>query len=107
MKTLGDWQRELYEIAKEKGWHDRPRHISEIVALLHSEASEILEEARDGRTELSYDENGKPVGVPSELADLVIRALDAAEELGIDLERVIEIKAAYNRTRPIRHGKAF
>lgn len=46
----------------------------------------------------------KPEGVPSELADIVIRALDAADAWGIDLERVIEEKLRYNESRGHRHG---
>lgn len=52
--------------------------------------------------------NGKPEGVPSEVADIIIRAFDFAEEAGIDIAAVIEEKLAYNATRPHRHGgKAF
>jgi NTP pyrophosphatase (non-canonical NTP hydrolase) len=47
---------------------------------------------------------GKPEGVPSEVADIVIRALDFAEECGIDLVAMIEEKLAYNTTRPHKHG---
>lgn len=50
---------------------------------------------------------GKPEGVPSELADIVIRVLDLADEAGIDLATVIESKLEYNNTRAFRHGKAF
>ena len=56
--------------------------------------------------EVTYSEGvvAKPEGVPSELADVVIRALDAAGAWGIDLETVIEEKLAYNVTRGHRHG---
>ena len=46
----------------------------------------------------------KPEGVPSELADIVIRALAAADAWGIDLQSAIEEKLAYNQTRGYRHG---
>lgn len=49
----------------------------------------------------------KPEGFPSELADVLIRVLDLAGALGIDLGAVLEEKAAYNATRPAKHGKAF
>lgn len=48
--------------------------------------------------------DAKPVGFPIELADLLIRVFDTAEAYGIDLEEALQIKAAYNRTRPHRHG---
>lgn len=46
----------------------------------------------------------KPEGVPSELADTVIRILDTAEAYGIDLGFEIERKMRYNETRAFRHG---
>lgn len=50
------------------------------------------------------DPTWKPVGIPSELADIVIRVFDAAGRYGIDLEKAINEKMAYNATRPQRHG---
>jgi NTP pyrophosphatase (non-canonical NTP hydrolase) len=46
----------------------------------------------------------KPEGIPSELADIVIRVFDAAVEYGIDIEEQIINKMAYNATRAMRHG---
>ena len=46
----------------------------------------------------------KPEGLASELADVVIRALDLAALLDIDLPSVIDLKLAYNRTRGHKHG---
>ena len=46
----------------------------------------------------------KPCGVPSEIADLIIRALDFSGEHGIDIERAVLEKMAYNKTRPFKHG---
>jgi len=83
--------------------------IPEKIALIHSEASEALEEYRkNGESEnFPYGEimaNGKPVGFASELADIVIRVLDLAGALDINLEGAIAQKMAYNKTRPYRHG---
>lgn len=47
----------------------------------------------------------KPEGIPSELADVIIRALDIAAHLDIDIEKAVAEKMAYNRTRPKRHGR--
>ncbi len=41
----------------------------------------------------------------SELADIVIRTMDLATYMGIDLATEIEAKHAFNLTRPQRHGK--
>jgi NTP pyrophosphatase (non-canonical NTP hydrolase) len=46
----------------------------------------------------------KPEGVPTELADIIIRVLDAAHQLGIDIDKAIAEKVAYNDNRPFRHG---
>jgi hypothetical protein len=46
----------------------------------------------------------KPEGVPSELADIIIRVGDAAEEYNIDIGREVLLKMAYNATRPYKHG---
>jgi NTP pyrophosphatase (non-canonical NTP hydrolase) len=46
----------------------------------------------------------KPIGVPSELADIIIRVLDFSGEHGIDIERAVLEKMAFNKSRPFRHG---
>ena len=46
----------------------------------------------------------KLCGVPSEIADLMIRAFDFAGEHKIDIERFVVEKMAYNKTRPFKHG---
>lgn len=42
-----------------------------------------------------------------EIADSIIRLLDLCAGLNIDIEKHIEMKVAYNKTRGIRHGKLF
>lgn len=49
-------------------------------------------------------EKGKPEGVPSELADIVIRVGDMCARYKIDLAYEIERKLKYNQTRPMLHG---
>lgn len=46
----------------------------------------------------------KPEGIAIELADAVIRILDYCGHVGIDIEKAIEIKHEYNKTRPYKHG---
>lgn len=48
----------------------------------------------------------KPEGVPSELADILIRVLDACGAYGIDIDGVVREKIRYNATREILHGRA-
>lgn len=46
----------------------------------------------------------KPEGIPSELADILIRVLDVAAYHQMDIARAVADKMAYNETRPMRHG---
>jgi hypothetical protein len=93
-------------IAAEHGFNSS---FGEAVALMHSELSEMLEEKRAGHStqELYFRADGKPEGIPAELADLVIRAAGFAERNNIPLVRAIELKQTFNETRPFKHGKEF
>lgn len=46
----------------------------------------------------------KPEGIPSEMADILIRLLDTAGRYGVNLDSAVREKLAYNRTRGHRHG---
>lgn len=59
-------------------------------------------------TRTRFDRAGmKPEGVPSELADVLIRVLDIGDEFGIDLAAMVQEKLAYNASRPKMHGRQF
>ena len=96
---------EIHEIAKDKGWWKSPRNEGELIALIHSELSEALEALRAGNPP-----SEKAAGysqVEEELADVVIRVLDMAEGLGLDLSGAIYAKLEHNADRPYKHGKRF
>lgn len=112
------WSERFYglrEAGDEEGLRD---HVLAKLALVDSEVAEAVEEIRDGRpygetyyNEQLVTENGTPVGalrkpegVPSELADVIIRVLHLCWMLEIDIKEILEEKLAFNRTRGVRHG---
>ena len=61
--------------------------------------------ALDPKDPLDDDNNlRKPEGVPSELADALIRILDYADKRNINLQRATIHKLRFNKTRGFRHG---
>ena len=156
--TVAALQRESFETAKAKGWHDHDddtptgpvREVARIalgigemcvlienmrrgkpllapsvhdsrptdtegmsdkqiraiawMGLLCTEVAEAIDDVVANRWEATTRPDGKPDGLPSEIADIIIRACDSAGALGIDLDAVLRQKLAYNRGRPYRHG---
>lgn len=127
-KSIAAWCTEVHALAVSKGWYedinlDELRHVTQHgsladdedrryaatyvlsrIALMHSELSEAVEEARHDRYRMYLGPDGKPEGVVVELADAVIRIMDTAAALGLDLQGAIEAKHEKNAARPARHG---
>ena len=83
-------------------WHDLKtgerleRNKGELIALMHSELSEMLEAVRKNAKD---DKLPHRSGEEVELADMIIRALDYAGAYGFDLDGAIAEKRAFNATR--------
>lgn len=101
---------EIVEINTANGWdatkpHDWPatdasdeivglRKLSTNLMLMVTELAEAMEALRKN-DRANFEE---------ELADTLIRILDTAHGLGIDMDAVVAAKLAKNRTRGFRHG---
>jgi NTP pyrophosphatase (non-canonical NTP hydrolase) len=96
---INDLVIESHDRARRKGFYEVEPSIPERLCLIHSEVSEALEASQ-------LNANGKPEGLPSELADIIIRVADMAGWMGIDLEHELRMKGDYNETRPQKHGRA-
>ena len=101
MTTIKELQARAYRVAADHGFHDTDRDFGAILMLMVSELAEAYEAYRNN---IKTSEHGFPA-ISEELADVVIRVLDTAEAMGIDLEDIIMKKMDYNETRPHMHGK--
>jgi NTP pyrophosphatase (non-canonical NTP hydrolase) len=98
---------EIYKTACDKGWYEDKRvSFGDTITNIHGEVSEVWEEFRNHRAmnEVYLDEKGKPCGIPTEMADIIIRVFSACQYYGIDIEEAIKTKMEFNKTREWKHG---
>lgn len=113
-KTLGEMTIEVSEFCHDKGWSgpgSPAKTFGDCMSLLHSEVSEAVEAFRDygldnvsaivlettpchnpecfGNKNDAHSHHLKPIGVPSEFADILIRLLDDCDRYGVDLEAAV------------------
>lgn len=118
MSTLNELASEVHAVSQAKGFWPAgaERNPGEVLMLIVTEVAEAMEAIRDGcpldrmiyehyhRADLGL--RPKPVGVPSELADIIIRVLDASAAWRIDIDAAVREKVAYNAKREHLHGRA-
>lgn len=116
-ETLTDLADEVYEANKAKGFWDKERNIGEMLMLVTSELGEAMEALRKGRlanlplhlqdpTGPSFEKHIKDT-FEDELADALIRILDMAGGMKIDIGYHVLLKLEYNKSREKLHGKKF
>lgn len=117
LKTMNDRAYEIHEWAKKQGFWDNarltyrdpvtgdvecrltnPSLIPEKLALIHTEVSEAMEAHRDGNVDGKH-------GIAEELADTIIRVLDLAAYLEINIDQEVANKQVANSSRPHMHGR--
>jgi len=97
--TLSDLQRIAHDTAVAKGWHPEGENPDELFPRWGMLAvTEIAEAVQAHR---KYE---SPEVVADELADVLIRLLDTAQAVGVDLETAVRIKMLVNLHREQRHG---
>jgi len=116
--SINEWVEQARVNSEAHGFHEGEENMSMREKLgawmmnLHSEISELWEAFRENKLDKPCDkaEKMQALGLPAltcleeELADIVLRTFDDAQVLGVDLERAMLAKHAYNVTRPYKHG---
>ena len=105
---VGAWNAvasDVHETAKSKGWWDSNRSDSEAVCHMHDELSEAHEGMRNGNP--PDDKVPEFSSAEAEYADTIIRIMDHAKARGWRVAEALIAKAAFNKTRPYKHGKKF
>ena len=112
-QQLSDLARRCFNQSCESGFWNETRNMGEMIALMHSELSEVLEVIRSGNPLMSNLNPRMSEHVPSitalaeEFADLFIRMGDFCAGFDIDLGEAVILKMQFNATRPHKHGKEF
>ena len=112
--AFNEMSERVYQNAISKGFKDgiTKTPVAELIANIHGETSELWEAYRNSQLNSPCDKaeemkaaNVEPLTcAEEEIADIIIRALDTARDIGIDVGRAVLTKAAFNATRSTRHG---
>lgn len=103
--SLSEMAEEVYAVNQANGWFEDERSFGDDIALITTEIGEAFEAYRHWKfNDVTDPRIGKPEGVGSELADILIRLLDTAYRRGINLDHEYRRKLEYNKTRGYKHG---
>lgn len=112
----------IHENNVKQGFWNEKRNIGEALMLVVSELGEAIEAHRKNQfTDISHAEKANMSNhfeqekfqacikntFEDELADSIIRLLDLAAGLGVDIAWHLQQKIIYNTTRPFKHGKTY
>ena len=115
-KTLNNWAGIVYGNAVNKGFHDDNESVDSFIERatnnIHDEVCELHNAWRNNKLYGLCDKAKKmkelgiePLNnIEEECADIIIRSLDMAARLGLDVEDIVLRKHQYNTTREYRHG---
>lgn len=119
--SLNKLAQEIFKINAEKGFHDKEINVGESLMLVVSELGEAVEAHRKDKfanfflyvnnlnEENKFDKFELSIKdtFEDEMADALIRILHMCARLDIDIEKHVQLKLAYNKTRPYKHGKKY
>ena len=94
-----------HQNAKAKGFWQADRNDGEMIALMHSELSELLEAHRHG--DPPSEHIPEFTGREEEGADLLIRLMDYFVARNLRVPEAVIAKMEFNANRPYMHGKNF
>lgn len=99
--NLNDLGRQIYQINVDNGFYEKEEGFPARIALMHSELSEALEADRKN---LMDDKLPHRTGIEVELADALIRILDCAAHMNLDIDGAVYEKMEVNKKRGYKHG---
>lgn len=120
VKAIEEFSQACHDMAVEKGWWSEGvqdgtrcescnklngRNKGELVGLIHSECSELLESARE--PDLTGHLDPHFTLEEEEAADILIRVFDYAVAHKLRLAEALLAKYEYNSGRIHKHGKVF